>query len=175
LKKTILLCSVLLVGACLRAADSITPLDVKLGQWENTTTIETSGQPPIPQEMLDRLTPEQRAKMEEMIKGRAGRGPRTTTTKGCLKKDDLNKAFSFGTNDKCSRTIITSSRSKQEIHVECTEGGGKQSGTIRVEALSSESVKGSSQMTMSNGDRTMNVNGTFAAKWLGPTCTERAQ
>lgn len=174
MNKTILLSTVLLAGSVLRAADTITPLDVKLGQWETSITTETSGLPPIPQELLDRLPPEQRAKMEERMKSTGSRGPKTTVTKSCLKKEDLDKALSFGTDQKsCTRTIVTSSRSKQEIHMECTLGGGKQSGTIRVEAVSSENVKGTTQMTMTNGDRTMNSNSTFASKWLGSTCSDQ--
>jgi len=170
-KKTFLLCSVLLAGATLWAADSITPLDVKLGQWETTMTMQTSGLPPIPDEVLQRLTPDQRAKMEERLKAMGSGSPKTTVSKSCLKKEDLDKALSFGADQKsCTRTIVTSSRSKQEIRLECAQGGGKQSGTIRVEALSSENVKGSTQMTMSSGDRTMNMNSTFSAKWIGPAC-----
>ena len=47
-----------------------TPLNVKTGEWEATITNETSGQMPIPQEMIDKMTPEQRAKMEAMMKAR---------------------------------------------------------------------------------------------------------
>jgi hypothetical protein len=171
--KTILLSSVVFAGSLLWAADSITPLDVKLGQWESTMTVESSGLPPIPPEVLDRLPADQRAKMEERMKAMGSRGPKTTVTKSCLKKEDLDKAFNFGNDQKtCTRTIVTSSRSKQEIRMECAIGGGKQSGTIRLEALSSENVKGTMQMTMTGGDRTMNSNSTFTAKWLGPTCAE---
>ena len=160
-------------GSVLWAADTITPLDVKLGQWESTMTMEMTGQLPIPQEMLDRLPPEQRAKMEERLKSSGAKGPRTTTHKSCLKKEDLDKAMSFGNDQKsCTRTIITSTRSKQEIHLECAIGAGKQSGTIRVEAVNSENVKGTTEMTASAGGRTMNTNSTFTAKWVGPTCTE---
>jgi hypothetical protein len=174
LKTNLSLAFVLFSGATLWAADAITPLDVKLGQWESSMTIETSGQPPIPQEMLDRLTPEQRAKMEERLESSGARGPRTTTNKSCLKKEDLEKAMSFGNDQKsCNRTIVTSNRKNQEIRLECSIGGGKQSGTIRLEAVNSETVKGTTEMTMSAGGRTMNSNSTFTAKWLGPTCTER--
>ena len=160
-------------GSVLRAADTLTPLDVKLGQWESSMTMETTGLPPIPTEVLDRLPPEQRAKMEERLKANASKGPRTTVHKSCLKKEDLDKALSFGNEEKsCTRTIVTSSRSKQEIHMECTVGGGKQSGTIRIEAVNSENVKGSTEMTMTGAGRTMNMNSTFTAKWLGPTCTQ---
>lgn len=171
MKKTILLCSLLLAGATLWAADTITPLDVKLGQWETTMTMQTSGLPPIPDAVLQRLTPDQRAKMEERMKAMGSSSPKTTVNKSCLKKEDIDKALAFGADQKsCTRTIVTSSRSKQEIRLECAQAGGKQSGTIRVEAVSSESVKGSTQMTMTSGDRTMNMNSTFASKWIGPTC-----
>ena len=173
MNKTISLGFVIFVGTVLWAAVTITPLDVKLGQWESTMTMEMSGMPPIPPEVLERLPPEQRAKMEERLKGNASKGPRTTVHKSCLKKEDLNKALSFGNEEKsCTRTIVTSNRSKQEIRMECAAGGGKQSGTIRIEAINSENVKGSTQMTMTAGDRTMNMNSTFTAKWIGATCTE---
>jgi hypothetical protein len=47
--------------------------------------------------------------------------------------------------------------------------GMKMSGTINVEALSPESVKGSAQTT-ATGNHTMNVNATFTSKWLGSSC-----
>jgi len=173
LKTNLSLALFVFAGSVLWAADTITPLDVKLGQWESTMTMEMTGQLPIPQEMLDRLPPEQRAKMEERLKSSGAKGPRTTTHKSCLKKEDLDKAMSFGNDQKsCTRTIITSTRSKQEIHLECAIGAGKQSGTIRVEAVNSENVKGTTEMTASAGGRTMNTNSTFTAKWVGPTCTE---
>ena len=98
MKTNILLGLVVFAGSALWAADTITPLDVKLGQWESTMTSETTGLPPIPQELLDRLPPEQRAKMEERLKANASKGPKTTVNKSCLKKEDLDKALSFGSD-----------------------------------------------------------------------------
>ena len=40
-----------------------TPLNLKLGLWEDTSQTESSGMPPIPQSVLDTIPPEQRAKM----------------------------------------------------------------------------------------------------------------
>lgn len=55
-------------------ADSITPLDVKLGQWETTSTTNTTGiAMAILPDVLDKLLPDQRAKIEERIK--ASQGP----------------------------------------------------------------------------------------------------
>ena len=117
------------------------------------------------------MTPEQRAKMEAMMKARGMQGPQTTVSKHCVKKEDLDKPFAKE-NKSCKQTIVTSSSTKQEIHMECEMGGGKQGGTLKLEAVDSSTVKGSMQMTASNGGRTMNVNSTFSAKWLGPACTE---
>jgi hypothetical protein len=97
------------------AADNVQPLDVKLGLWESTTTMEHSGAPPIPAEVLARLSPEQRA-------------------------------------------------------MECGAGTMKSSGTVNIEAVGSEHVKGTVQMTMGDGTRSMKMNTAFDSKWLGPVC-----
>ena len=90
-------------------ADPVQPLDVKLGLWETTTVNEMSGMPPMPAEVLAKLTPEQRAKMEAAFKARAAQGPRTTTQRTCLTKEELSKPLALGDdNDKsCARTIIS--------------------------------------------------------------------
>jgi hypothetical protein len=57
--------------------------------------------------------------------------------------------------------------------MECTREGGKATGTIKMEAVDSENIKGSMQMTVTNGEHTMNMNYTFASKWVGPVCSEK--
>ena len=154
------------------AADP-TPLNDKTGQWEATITTESAGQLPIPQEMLDKMTREQRAKMEAVMKARSAQGARTNTHKSCLKKEDLDKPFGSDPQRKsCKQIFVTSSGTRQEIHMECEMGGGKQTGTLKLEALDSGNVKGSMQMVASNGGRSMTVNSSFSSKWLGPVCTE---
>jgi hypothetical protein len=149
-------------------ADSVSPLDVKLGQWETTVTSNIP-MPAIPQEVLNKLPPEQRAKLQERMK--ANQGPRTSQS--CLKKEDLDKAMKFGADDNsCTRTIVTSSRSKQEIHIECARGGSKQTGIIRIEATGPDSIKGSMEFGES-GNRSANFSSTFTSKWLGPACKDK--
>jgi len=41
---------------------------------------------------------------------------------------------------------------------------------VQFEAMDSENVKGQTQSVATGGDRTMNANSTFTAKWLGPSC-----
>ena len=148
-------------------------LDLKTGQWESTVSGQTSGMPPIPDQVLNRLTPEQRAKMQAAIQARSG--SKTTVSKSCLTKDKLDKPFNLGDDatKSCSRTLVTSSGSRQEVRIDCNRDGTKSTGTVKMEAVDSENVKGSMQMTVTYGDHTMNMNYIFASKWTGPVCAEK--
>jgi len=168
--RPILLGLVLLLSAAVWAADKIQPLNVKTGLWETTRTTTTSGQMPIPPELLARLTPEQRAKMEERMKANSAEKTRASTSKSCMTKEKLEKAPFSDEQKNCTRTIVRSTSSEAEIKFECDMQGMKANGTLHVEALTPESAKGSAQTTMTGGGRTMNTSGSFTSKWLGPNC-----
>jgi hypothetical protein len=75
--------SFLLVSIVFAATE---PLNVKTGLWQVTEISTTSGLPPIPASMqarLDKMTPEQRAKLEAAMKGRVGGTPQTINYKTC--------------------------------------------------------------------------------------------
>ena len=158
------------VCTSLWAADDFKPFDVKLGLWETTTTFQSSGMPPvsIPPDALARMTPDQRAKVEAMMKGQGS--ARTTTTKSCMTPEKMKRS-EFYEQKQCTKTVVTSTGSKLELRMHCTmEGGAKADGTVRVERINSESTKGSVQIVSTSGEHTMNMNSTFTSKWLGPDC-----
>jgi len=171
--RTSVLIAVLFVGCCgLWAGDAFKPLDVKLGLWETTTTFQSTGMPQmnIPPDALARMTPDQRAKVEEMMKGSGN--SRTTTVKSCMTPEKMKRSEMFGADKKdCTRTVVSSSGNKIEVRMECVmDNGAKMNGIVRVERINSDSAKGSMQMTSTRGDHTMNMNSTFTSKWLGPDC-----
>jgi hypothetical protein len=133
-----------------------------------------SGMPPIPAELLAKMPADQRAKMEAAMKAREAQGAKSTTKRSCLTKEEMSKPLTFGDdNDKsCKRTLISSSRNKQEVRLECADGTTTRSGDIRFEAITPESIKGSVQMTSAGGGRSMNVNVGFAGKWIGASCAK---
>ena len=162
---------VLLAGAAC-AADSVPALDVRPGMWEGTMTTQTSGAPPIPPELLAKMTPDQKAMLEARMKTGMSQGPKTVVTKHCLTKEDLNKALNFGDEKgSCQRTVVNASSSKQEIRIECSNAGIKARGTIRIEVVDPEHVKVSSQIASGDGSHTMNINTTGTGKWVSGTCT----
>lgn len=162
----------LLACSTLWAADFL-PLDVKTGEWQTTVTGQMSGIPPIPEDVLARLTPDQRAKMEAAMSARGGGKP--TVSKNCLTKEKLEKGFNTGdeSTKMCTRTMVSSFAGKQEMRIDCTRQNMKSTGTIKVEAVDSETVKGSIMMAATSGDHTMNMNYSFVSKWIGPACTEK--
>jgi hypothetical protein len=174
----------LLAASAAWAADP-TPMDVKTGQWEYTVTTQMSGMPQtaqkmppmpvIPPEQLAKMPPEARARVEAMMKqagGVASGQPTTTTTKNCVKKEDLAKINPRGEDQSCKMTAVNSSRNKQEVKMDCDSNGIKSTGTMTVEALSSDSMKFNLQMAANQNGQTMNMTINGTGKWLGATCTE---
>lgn len=145
------------------------PLNVKPGLWESTITSTTSGQMPIPAEMLARLSPEQRAKLEARMKQNSTPKSRTYTNRDCETKEKLAEQ-PFNSAKECKQTITASTSTKAEVKMVCEFGDVKSSGTMRIDVLSPENVKGSGQMTSNGGGHSMTVDTSFSAKWLGPSC-----
>jgi hypothetical protein len=171
MRTSVLVSLIFLACTSVWAADDLKPLDVKLGLWETTNTFQSSGMPPmnIPPDALARMTPDQRAKVESMMKNQGS--PRTTTTKSCMTPEKMKRSEMFYEQKQCTKTVVTSSSSRMEMRMHCTmEGGAKADGTVRVERINSESSKGSVQIVSTSGDHTMNMNSTFTSKWLGPDC-----
>ncbi len=147
------------------------PLDVKPGLWKSITTVETSGTPPIPPDVLAKLSPEQRARLEERMKARSG-APTTQTHQHCITREDLNKPI-FGKPDRqsCRETIVHSTSSEQEVHLECDNNTMKSEGTVHIEVVDPEDVKGTVKVAMSDGTHTMKVSSNITGKWQGSSCT----
>jgi hypothetical protein len=153
-------------------ADDFKPMDVKTGLWESTMTNQMSGQMPIPAEALAKLTPEQRARIEQAMKARASQGPKTSTNRSCVTKEQLNKPMTFNQDqkDNCKSTLVRSSSSEQDIRMVCNESNVQANATVHIQAVDSENVKGNVQITASGGGNTMNSQSSFTAKWVSSDC-----
>jgi Protein of unknown function (DUF3617) len=172
--------AIVMVGPVLAWSQDLKPVDVKPGLWENTTTTEMSGMsmpnmPALSADQLAKIPPDQRARIEAMMKGGAG-SPRTTTTKGCVTSEMLSKPL-FDNGDKsCTFKLVNSSAGSQQIHAECSRGNGKTTGDLNLERVDSEHYKGTMVMKMSAdgasraGSQNMNIKFDFTSKWLSSDC-----
>ncbi len=169
MRKAIILSFVCFCAALPLTSDDLHPLDVKTGLWENTMTISVSGFPLIPADMqakLDKMTPEQRARIQTNMKGT----PTTRTFKSCLTKERLNSnPFS---EKNCTWKELTSTGTKMDGEGTCVTGSEKMKSdvTMHIEAEDSEHVKGTGKLAMSNGGRTMNSSFDIISKYLGADC-----
>jgi Protein of unknown function (DUF3617) len=171
MKKCVFFISVILASSALFAADKLQPLNVKLGLWETSMTHATGGMPAmpaIPPEALAKLTPEQRARIEGMMKDRASG---TTAVKSCLTKEKIDKQTAFqNERSNCTHTVLSSSGSGFEMKLRCAEKDSTTDGTFKLDVINSENVKGVMHMVVSGSGNNMNIDSTFTGRYLGAAC-----
>lgn len=178
MRTKLLSCLIVLLPLALFAADKPTMLNVKEGLWEVTLTHPSNGLPGMPEDVLAKMPPEQRARVEEMMKQKGmSMSGNTTTVKSCVTKEKIEKGMAFATENRnnCTRTIVNSSSSHFEVKYHCDETAkdGKKTtidGTTTVDVVNGDSTKGVSHVVSNSDGRTMNVDMTFASKYLGPSC-----
>lgn len=178
MQKTISCASILLCALILLAADAYKPLNVKTGLWQVTVIHTASGTPPIPADMqarMAKMTPEQRARVEEMIRSRFGGTPQTTTYNKCVTTKDLNtNPWANGSDEKCNWTVLNSTASDMEVNgSSCAAGrdqGMKTNVNVKLHVVDPENVKATMQGSATGNGQTTNISGTYTGKWLGATC-----
>lgn len=162
------------------AQDKITPLNVKTGQWQSTTTIAVTGTMGIPPELEAKLTPEQRARMEAAQKQSGTGQPHTTTNKGCLKEEDLTRnPFDPGKDHgdmKCTEHLIRSTSSDADVDVSCTDPRGNTSEFhVTFHALDREHVVGTGHGNVSMYGHTMKSDWKMQSQWLQASCPANSE
>lgn len=147
------------------------PLNIKAGLWESTRTIKRTGQLPIPAEMLNRLTPEQRARMEERMNANSAAHSSGATEKHCITKEDLEKdRLKLAETNECTTTVLKSTATNVKAKFVCEQEGMQATGLLELVAADSEHVNGTYHSTANGEGHTMNVEGTWSSKWLGSSC-----
>jgi hypothetical protein len=172
MQKQILIRSIFMLAAAAPLGAHASPLGAKPGAWEATTTTVMSGitekqMPNIPKEQLDKMSPEQRAQVENMMNLRNGK-PVTMTRKSCVKDtDNMDKLTSDDPARKdCKKKIISQTATSIEVEVNCTK---PRTSTVRikVEATSPENVTSITDMQGEGGVK-MHIEGK--SHWISASC-----
>jgi len=146
------------------------PLNLKAGLWESSRTWTTSGQMPIPEGMLDRLTPEQRARFEARMKANSSAKTHTTDDKQCVTKEDLQKPPRLTERADCTWTLLESSDTSAKGNAICQVEGMKMTGNGEFRAPDQEHMTATIHLTSTGGGHTMITDATIASKWLSSSC-----
>ncbi len=148
--------------------------NVKPGGWEMTVTTIASGMKLAP-EMAAKLTPQQRAQMEQMMKAREGK-PHTTTMQSCLTKEDISqdriiKEMEDEDDDSavhCKVNVISKSSSKLVIDTKCP-GPSPSTTHFTIEAKAPDSIEATGEREQQgSGKSRMTIKG----RWVGAGCLE---
>ena len=121
--------------------------------------------------MLNRLTPAQRARMEERMKANSAAHTNTTTEEHCVTKEDLEKdRLKLAEAKECTTTVVNSTTTTVKAKLVCDQEGMHATGTLELVAADPEHVNGSYQSAVDGGGHTMNVEGSWTSKWLSSSC-----
>jgi hypothetical protein len=146
------------------------PLNIKTGLWQSNRTWTTSGQMPIPAGMLDRLTPEQRARFEERMKANSSAKSHSAEEKQCVTKEDLQKPPKFTESGDCTWNVLESSDTRAKGSGTCQVEGMKMTGTGEFRAPDQEHMTATIHLTSTGDGRSVTTDATIASKWLGSSC-----
>ena len=171
------ICLIVLSALPLLAADKLTMLNVKEGLWETTTTHSMSGMPNT-DDMLSKLPPDQRARVEEMMKQKGmSMNGNTIVAKSCVTKEKIEKGMAFGENkENCTREIVSSTPTHIEVKFRCEEPNRKDGskttseGSVKVDVVSSDTTKGTIHSVTNNEGHPMTMDMSFTSKYLGASC-----
>ena len=168
---------ILLTPLSLSAADKFTMPNVKEGLWEVTLTHSGSGMGGgMPADALAKLPPEQRARVEEMMKQKGmSMNGNTTVVKSCVTREKIEKGMAFASDqgNNCTRTVVNSTGSHFEVKFHCDETRKDEKTTIdgnTIVDVSGDVTKGKTHAVSTSGGRDMTMDMTFTSKYLGPSC-----
>jgi hypothetical protein len=167
----LLLTNLLLASAAPPADAAGDRLDVKVGLWEMTSTLSFGGTPPLPKEVLEKMTPEQQDRMKADWRAQAAQQREPDVSRECITREDLDKPFQSGNEDDCTQTVVRTTRTTQEIRLVCT-GEIKGSGVFRVNTPTPETMTGELDLKAGEGNAVFTIKGTIEGRWLGPECGE---
>ena len=159
-----------ILAACALAASAgpahAESLDVKTGLWEISAAGPAMKMPEIPADTLAKLSPEQRAMVQQRMAAAAAGGG---AQKICVTQEMLDKGMKDNDGGHCTRTLLSSSAHQMVFHMECT-GRHKATGTTTVTATDRTSMSMAVDLTVEDNGQQMPIKHTMSGHWLADDC-----
>jgi len=165
------LCPCVVLMALGHAADSL-KLNVKPGLWEMSSEGQASGVPPISEDALAQMTPEQRARFQAAMQATMSNATKPRLFKNCITPEKIAQGFDVQPNQSpsCQRTVTSISSSEFKISSVCSRADGGTTMEMHLQATGSEQVSGTVHVVVSRGGKTMTVDNNIHGKWLSSDC-----
>jgi hypothetical protein len=139
----------------------------KTGAWETTSTVTTTGMM-IPSDMLAKLPPDRRAKIEQAMQAHSGQ-PHTSTHKSCVTQKDLDEDRLYKPEhaSQCTRKVLSKSSTRVELEQTCDAEGHTFTMHLVVQAQSPEAVTMTGDTQLQGGGKS---HFESHGRWLGASC-----
>jgi Protein of unknown function (DUF3617) len=159
----------LAVTASVQAAELTKP-NIKPGLWEVSITPHISGEMPIPEDQLAKMTPEQRARLQAAMQAHQ---PKPRVYKECMTPEKIARGLEIdphGDDSSCKRNVVSSSAKALTLHDECNKPERKTVTDVHFEVKGGTQLSGKINVVMTSAGKTMTVNNTMEGKWLSASC-----
>jgi hypothetical protein len=155
-----------------KAADPI-KLNIKLGLWEIATQANISGAPPIPEDALAKMSPEQRAHMQAAIEASMAQVAKPRLAKHCVTQEKVAQGFNLDRQHDsatCQKKLVTNTSTELQLSETCPESNGSTSIDEHIQLSGSDQVAGTVHFVKSTGGKSMTVDSTIKGQWLSASC-----
>ncbi len=145
MRKMMLLGVVCFAATVLTAGDNVQPLNIKTGLWQVTMT--------------------------DTILGMGAPQTHSNTYKSCVTRENLNEYPFADRENHCTYNVRSSTGSHMDVSGSCLpEDGGTADFKIQLDAVDSENVTGTGQLTLAGPQGTLHGDYVGKSKWLSATC-----
>jgi len=152
-------------------ADEKMNLDADTGLWELTTHPQMTGTLSIPEQQLQKMTPEQRARIEAALQAATQNANQEHIVRQCLTAAERDRVFDLGNeSSSCKTTVIRNTSSELEVRRECATTDDVHTTTERLQMSGPRHVSGSVDAVMSRNGKPMTMHMTIEGRWLGADC-----
>jgi hypothetical protein len=142
MRKLLLLGAICSAATVVVATDNVQPLNIKTGAWQVAMTSTVQGM-----------------------------GSQTHTYKSCVTKENLNQYPFADRENNCKYKVQSSTGSHMDVSGSCLpQEGGKADFKIQLDAVDSENVTGTGQLTLAGPQGAMHGDYTGKGKWLAASC-----
>jgi len=163
------------VGAAAESARPADPikLNIKLGLWEIATQANITGTPPIPEEALAKMSPEQRARMQAAMQASMAEAAKPRVAKHCVTQEKVAQGFNLDRqhdSTTCQKKLVTNNSSELQLSETCPEENGSTSIDEHIQLSGSDQVAGTVHFVKNTGGKIMTLDSTVKGQWLAASC-----
>ena len=146
-------------------------LSAENGLWEVTTHPQTTGQMPISEEQLQKLSPEQRARVEAAMKAAMGQANQEHVMRTCMTAEKRAQGLGLGNQGpSCKTTVLRNTSEELQVRSECSTDNNMRTTTEHLRMSGRHRISGTVEAVMAQGEKQMTMHMAIEGKWLGADC-----